>query len=180
VFTRTALKRGASRVVAIEPAPQTLVAFRRNFEGEIREGRVIVYPAGVWDQDSELELSVDSTNLGNSSMIDVRRVSGARVRVPVTTIDKIVSELGLPRVDFIKMDIEGAEKNALKGAAETIRRYRPRMSISLEHLEDDITAIPSLVHTLDPDYVGKTCDCVVSGGRIKALVMAFDPVGTAR
>src|SRR5260370_17207178 len=42
--------------------------------------------------------------------------------LPLTTIDKIVSELALDRVDFIKMDIEGAEPNALRGARSEERR----------------------------------------------------------
>jgi FkbM family methyltransferase len=46
------------------------------------------------------------------------------VVVPLTTIDKLVSELNLPRVDFIKMDIEGAEKLALTGGRATIQPKR--------------------------------------------------------
>ena len=42
------------------------------------------------------------------------------VELPLTTIDKMVSELNLARVDFIKMDIEGAEPNALRGGRGTI------------------------------------------------------------
>ncbi|MEQ1949315.1 MAG: FkbM family methyltransferase [Bryobacteraceae bacterium] len=176
MFTRTALDKGAARVIAIEPSPKTLEALRRNFEREIREGRVTVYPAGVWDQDSEIELAVDANNLGNSSMIESKKAAGQRVRVPVTTIDRIVSELNLPRVDFIKMDIEGAEKHALKGAQATIRRFRPRMSISLEHLDDDFTAIPAEILAMEPRYTTKPCDCSIEDKKIKALVMAFDPV----
>ncbi|MEQ1885639.1 MAG: FkbM family methyltransferase [Bryobacteraceae bacterium] len=176
MFTRTALDKGASRVIAIEPSPKTLEALRRNFESEIREGRVTVYPAGVWDRDSEIELAVDANNLGNSSMIESKKVEGQRVRVPVTTIDKIVAELKLPRVDFIKMDIEGAEKQALKGARGTIRHFRPRMSISLEHLDDDLTAIPAEIRAMEHRYTTKPCDCMIEDKKIKALVMAFDPV----
>ena len=58
--------------------------------------------------------------------------------VRVTTIDQMVAELGLPRVDFITMDIEGAEKPALRGAAQTLRKFKPRMAIASEHLPDDV------------------------------------------
>jgi len=175
MFTRKALSRGAKLVVAVEPAPQTLNALRRNFETEIREGRVIVYPKGVWDREAELELSQDARNAGSNSVVRLRDLSIPRVRVPLTTIDKIVTELQLPRVDFIKMDIEGSEKPALKGGENTIRRFQPRMSISTEHLADDFTAIPALVHSIEPSYANKACYCVLEHNRVKALVMAFDP-----
>ena len=129
VFTRKALSRGAARVISIEPAPETLKALRRNFEREIGEGRVIVYPKGVWDQPSEMELKVDSVNAGANTLVLSPDHQVATARIPLTTIDTIVEELKLSRVDFIKMDIEGAEKHALAGARNTISRFHPRMSI---------------------------------------------------
>lgn len=56
----------------------------------------------------------------------------------VDTIDGFVDNGGLDRVDFIKMDIEGAERLALAGAEKTIRRYRPALSISVYHRPDDL------------------------------------------
>ena len=100
----------------------------------------------------------------------------SKIRVPLTTIDKIVAELKLAHVDFIKMDIEGAEKQAIKGAENTIRRFRPRMSLSSEHLDDDLTAIPALIHSIDPNYTHRGCDCDTEPKRTRALVLAFDPI----
>jgi FkbM family methyltransferase len=174
VFTKKALSRGAGLVVAIEPAPRTLDALRRNFEEEIKVGRVILYPKGVWDHDAELELSLDEANqAANSLLIGKERAS--TVRVPLTTIDKIVAELNLPRVDFIKMDIEGAEKPAIMGARNTIQRFRPRMSLSSEHMPDDYIAIPALVKSIAPRYRYSGCDCEAARRRISARIVAFDP-----
>jgi FkbM family methyltransferase len=175
VFTKKALSRGAGLVVAIEPAPHTLEALRRNFEGEIRSGRVIVYPKGVWDHDAELELAIDEENQAANSLVRDRG-HALKIRVPLTTIDKIVSELKLPRVDFIKMDIEGAEKQAIKGASNTIQRFRPRMSLSSEHLYGDYAAILALVKSIEPRYRYQGCDCESMRSQIKARVLAFDPV----
>jgi FkbM family methyltransferase len=172
---RTALARGARLVVAIEPAPQTLNAFRRNLEKEIGEGRVVVYPKGAWDHDGDMELSVNQVNQAENTLVLPRENLTPKIRVPLTTIDKIVAELQLPRVDFIKMDIEGAEKPAIKGAENTIKRFRPRMSLSTEHLADDSAAIPALIHSIEPSYTHAGCDCAVEQRRLKALVMAFDP-----
>lgn len=176
VFVRKALSRGAGLVVAIEPSPKTLEALKRNFAEEIQAKRVIVYPKGVWDHDDTLDLKLDQANEGGDSLV-MGGASAATVRVPLTTIDKLVAELGLPRVDFIKMDIEGAEKPALKGATGTIKRFLPRMSISSEHLDDDDTAIPALVSSIEPRYTVRPCDCVQrSFWTAKPLVLAFDAI----
>ena len=175
MFTRKALSRGASLVVAIEPAPHTLDALRRNLDAEIRAGRVIVYPKGVWDHDDELELSLLDTNEGANSVV-LPRPTTVKTRVPLTTIDQIVAELKLPRVDFIKMDIEGAEKKAIAGGKGTIQKFHPRMSLSSEHLPDDYTAIPMLVKSIVPGYKVQGCDCIRYPWLAQAYVLAFDPI----
>jgi FkbM family methyltransferase len=172
MFTKTALASGASLVVAIEPAPQTLECLRRNFAQEIAQKRVIVYPKGVWNHDDFLNLAMDDHNAGsNSVVLDLDRPKS--VRVPLTTIDELVAELKLERVDFIKMDIEGAEKPALKGARGTLNRFHPRMSISAEHLDDDAQAIPALVKNLQPSYHLEYADCQDQGSHVKPLVLQF-------
>src|SRR5579863_9879953 len=174
VFTRKALSRGASLVVAIEPAPHTLEALRRNFEEEIKSGRVSVYPKGVWDRDAELELAVDGANQAANSIV-LDRGPAPKIRIPLTTIDEIVAELKLARVDFIKMDIEGAERPAIKAASNTIQRFRPRMSLSTEHLAGDYAAILALVKSIEPRYRYQGCDCEATRRQISARILAFDP-----
>ena len=171
-FTRTALASGASLVVAIEPAPRTLECLRRNLAREIAQGRVIVYPKGVWDRDDFLELTLNEGNAGSNSVVFDRQIS-SKVRVPLTMIDKVVQELALRRVDFIKMDIEGAEKQALAGARETLRQFRPRMAISSEHLPDDVQKIPAVVSQIRPDYQLGFSACEDQGSKVRPLVLQF-------
>ena len=94
-------------------------------------------------------------------------------RLPLTTIDQIVSELRLPRVDFIKMDIKGAEVPALQGAMHTLASYQPRMSIASEHLEDDPEVIPKTVMTANPRYHVKCGSCFVSDGATRPEILHF-------
>ena len=160
VFTRKALWAGAAKVVAIEPAPENLECLRRNFAAEIAAGSVVVYPKGVWDKDDVLKMQLDPANSAEDSFF--RKFAGGQsIEVPLTTIDKMVAELGLPKVDFIKMDIEGAEQRAVVGAKNTIARFRPRMALCIYHVQDDPKMVPKLVHDAVPDYrVGKTCLCL--------------------
>jgi FkbM family methyltransferase len=72
--------------------------------------------------------------------------------VETITIDTFVAERGLERVDMIKMDIEGAEVPALKGATRTIARHRPKLAISVYHRWDDLLTIPALIRAIHPGY----------------------------
>lgn len=56
------------------------------------------------------------------------------------------------KVTFIKMDIEGAELAALRGAEKIIREQRPRLAICVYHKPEDIWEIPSLILSCNPDY----------------------------
>jgi len=150
-FTRAALRMGVKQVIAIEPSPKNLECLRRNFAAEIASSQVIIYPKGVWDKDDELVLEENHETSAMDSVVKDKN-SHAGIRVPLTTIDKLVAELKLPRVDFIKMDIEGAERQALRGAANTLRVFRPRLEMSVNHLPDDPMVIPALIRTLQPGY----------------------------
>jgi FkbM family methyltransferase len=157
-FTYYALHLGAKKVIAIEPAPNNIEALRRNFVKEIAEGRVLIYPKGVWDKDDVLILNESNGTSAMDSVV-VTKDTHKSVSVPLTTIDKIVHELGLERVDFIKMDIEGAEKNALTGGRETLAKWKPRLEISVNHLADDPVAIPRLLRQLQPQYKKRCLLC---------------------
>ena len=136
-FTREALAAGAGKVVAIEIAPASAECIRRNLAAEIAQGRVIVYAKGVWDKDDTMTLNIDETNFAANSVVFRPGSVRSEITVPLTTIDKIVTELRLSRVDFIKMDIEGAEVRALHGASDTISKFKPRLAITAEHQPEE-------------------------------------------
>ena len=150
VFTAIALQRGASKVVAVEPDPTQLECLRRNFRNEIAMGKVVVVAKAVWSQEGSMMLSVGRDNSGMSSLVKER--GGQQIEVPVTTIDRLVQELSLPRVDYMKLDIEGAEREALRGAMETLRLYRPRLMIDSYHRVDDLEVLPRILLSAHPDY----------------------------
>ncbi|MCX6621183.1 MAG: FkbM family methyltransferase [Acidobacteria bacterium] len=143
VYTRLALNAGASKVIAIEPAPENLECLRRTFAAETASGRVVVYPKGVWDKDDVLPMHIDPTNSAADSFVMKQPTADHVIELPLTTIDKLVDELHLTRIDYVKMDIEGAEPRALQGARNTIQRFHPRMAISVYHSATDKTTVPA-------------------------------------
>jgi FkbM family methyltransferase len=173
VYTREALRAGASLIVAIEPAPDNLECLRRNFAAEISSGRVIVCPKGVWNKEDKLVLHTVAGNSAGDSLIFQSPI-GKGIEVPLTTVDIVAGELKLPRITLIKMDIKGAEREALAGAANTLRTQKPRLAIAAEHLPDDPEQIPALVHGFRPDYAVRCNDCSMKSGRIRPEVLLFD------
>ena len=176
-FTREALNAGAKLVVAIEPSERNVEALRRSFAAEIAQGKVIVYPKGVWHREEELKFFVYGNSALDSFVMPERVEEKAKpreVRLPVTSIDLIVAELKLERIDFIKMDVEGAERNAMEGAQGTLAQFHPRMSIALENLPDDQYVVPPLVLKAWAGYRQECGRCTLApNGLIQPDVMFF-------
>ena len=70
----------------------------------------------------------------------------------IITLDSWIEENKLPRVDWIKMDVEGAELDALMGAATTIARFKPILTISAYHRWDDFWTIIDFIKSIRSDY----------------------------
>lgn len=142
VYTRRAIDVGAALVVAIEPSQDAVQCLRRNLAEEIADGRVIVYPKGVWDRDDILSFWINgNADAGNSFVVQTPMAT--EVQVPVVSIDTLVEDLQLPRVDFIKADIKGASERMIVGARETIKRHHPRLAISTEEPPEDPLSVGS-------------------------------------
>jgi FkbM family methyltransferase len=86
-----------------------------------------------------------NAGLGSKPADITMSFNGKNSRATITTIDHFVESSKLPRLDFIKMDIEGAEREALKGAINTLKNMRPKLAISVYHLPDDIRVIVNLI-----------------------------------
>jgi len=173
VFTRAALAAGASLVVAIEPVPENIECLRRNFSEQIRQGRVVLYPKGVWNQDAELAIRYDRETHAADSFVMEQPGWKPGPKLPLTTIDKLVEELDLARVDFIKMDIEGAEPRAIDGARRTLRRWKPRLALSAYHAPDHPHRIPDRVRAANPEYELECGVCSEADGWIRPDVLFF-------
>lgn len=173
VYVREALADGARMVVAIEPAPENIECLRRNFPSEIAQGRVIVYPKGVWDKDEILTMNIDSGNSAADSFVMNPEHAHRGPQLPLTTIDKLVGELKLDRVDFIKMDIEGAERRALAGARQTLARWHPRMSLAAYHRPDDPEAIPAAARAAWEGYRIECGPCADAKSFVRPDVLYF-------
>lgn len=168
----TALKMGAARVITIEVDPINAEAIRRNLAAAIADGRQTVLQVGVWDSPGTLQLERGEASTMSETHAEAHGQN--TISVPVTTIDHIVKNLGLPRVDAIKLDIEGAEPHALRGARETLARFKPALAIGTYHNAEDLADIRQIVHTARPDYTERAARCLPARERVQPHVLFFE------
>ena len=101
-----------------------------------------IKPFAMWSRKEQLHFS------GTGSQISQVSTFGKSI-VQADSIDN--QHLDEP-VTFIKMDIEGAEPEALKGAELTIRKYKPKLAICIYHQPSHLYEIPLWIKSTVPDY----------------------------
>jgi FkbM family methyltransferase len=136
------------RVFSFEFEPTNLRVTARNLELNPQLSRRIeVVRRALW-RTSDQSLSFVSDGPGTH----IANGGSTSSHQSVTTIALDDFCRHMPRVDFIKMDIEGAELPALEGARETLIRHRPKLAIALYHSLDDFVQIPRFLSDLNLDY----------------------------
>ena len=123
-------------VYAMEPDPINIEACKV----ALNSSQFKLINKGLWSEKAQLHFNIAAVS---SSVCD----NGA-VTVEVDSIDNLIDG----PVTFIKMDIEGAEYEALLGAKETIKKYKPKLAICVYHKPEDIWEIPKLIHRFNPGY----------------------------
>lgn len=140
--------KGASKVYVFEFIPSNIAIMQKNIALNNQfSSNISLVENAVWDK-SGVELSYKDK--GPSSRVDKAGVF--KEKTLTLSIDDLVTNQGIPSVDFIKMDIEGAELQALKGAEDTIRKFKPKLAISVYHKHDDLILIPSYIQSINPNY----------------------------
>jgi FkbM family methyltransferase len=139
---------GAKEVYVYEFIPSNIQIMNKNLNLNPQyKDKIILINNPVWSS-SHLKLSY--LDKGPASVVDDFKIYNDKVET--ISIDELVKNKNIERVDFIKMDIEGAEIPALNGAIETIRKFKPKLAISAYHKLDDLKEIPKLINSIRGDY----------------------------
>lgn len=138
------------KVICFEPMPKNQALAQANLDMNPKLApRLSIVPAAVgYNHGSFLEFS--ESGPASRALHECTRSNS--IRVPVVSLDRMAEALSLPRVNFIKMDIEGAELEALQGAKNILHRYRPQLAICLYHRPSDFTEIPAFLDSLNLGY----------------------------
>ncbi len=138
LFTLFAAKRlHSGQVYAFEPASVLFKRLSTNVEANGFQ-QVHLFRLGLSDRDSEMKIyfPIESDNHGTfndgmASLFSEKEGWRAEEVVCLKTLDSFVQQQQLQRIDFVKIDIEGAELMALRGAKETLKTFRPKILIEV-------------------------------------------------
>lgn len=137
-------------IYSFEFVPTNLETWNRNIDMNPHlKPRIHLVKAPVWSQSGQ-PLFIEGTGPGSRVVAETQ--SREALEVKTVSIDDLVREHDLETVNFIKMDIEGAELAALRGAENTIKRFRPKLAISVYHNLEDFWSIPQYLQGLELNY----------------------------
>jgi FkbM family methyltransferase len=138
------------RVLTFEFDPGNLRILKQNLAlNPELAGRVRLIERPLWDV-ADRQLAIEGQ--GPATRLSFETTAESKSTVLTTTIDRALQEAPGRSVGLIKMDIEGAELPALRGAIDTLRRDRPRLAISVYHSLDDYVRIPRWLAELGLGY----------------------------
>lgn len=132
-------------IYCYEPDKKNYMECKNNLKNYIEKGNVSISNNGIWNSYSELNFS-DTADVASHVCED-----GIKKIEAVSLDDDLLIKRN-EKVTFIKMDIEGAEMEALKGAKQIIKRQKPKLAICVYHKPEDIFEIPQYIMSLNPEY----------------------------
>ena len=152
-FVFQALEAGAAKVICVEAGKAMAECLARTFEKEIAAGRVVVKHAALGALNGTTRFNFDSLNPFGGS---VSMPSDQGDIVNVRTLERLLDELAVSRIDFLKMDIEGAEIQAVEGALPVLRRDHPRLAITTYHRQFDYQSLRAMAIAADYQRINPT------------------------
>ena len=147
-FSTQAGKEG--HIYSFEIVPQFVERIKENLTLNTHiAGNISVHKYALWDKSGEHLSFVQD---GGRSHVDNHKNRESETKATTITIDDFIEENNVQRIDFVKMDIEGAELKALVGAKKTLQRFKPKLAICLYHRNEDFVDIPMFLDSFCPWY----------------------------
>lgn len=138
----------AGHVYSFEFIPENIDVFKKNIAlNENISSRLTIVQNALGAESGKI---LSFSNNGPGSKVGINEENS--IKVESLTIDDFVAKNSIDKINFIKMDIEGSELPSLKGAVNVLKKYKPKLAISIYHSLDDFVDIPLFLNSLNLGY----------------------------
>jgi len=139
------------KVYALEPQKDVFKVLVKNILMNKLTNIIKPFNLGLWSKPSRATMygkGGDATIIAHRYVYDKTE----SIDIKVTSLDYLLESGEIECVDFIKMDIEGAEMEALKGAKRTLHKCKPKLAVAAYHKPEDLIEIARLIKKIEPRY----------------------------
>lgn len=153
-------REGASKVYNFEPMPFAFATLNLNLE-QNNYPTNLSYRLAVGDKNQQLVFKEQLNHIGSSHQVSKDELKNMQsqapdknanlVEVQCIVLDEWLAEKQI-KPDYIKMDLEGAEPQAIEGLKDTIATLKPKMAVCLYHRVSDMWVLPHRLQQLNPNY----------------------------
>lgn len=129
------------RIYTYDISAPTVEVMKKNLKGL---NDIVYNVKGVADKEGELSLAGVNAPFHGNRLVEGNGIS----KVPIVKLDDDINEA----ITFLKIDVEGLDKEAIAGAQNQIQKYHPKMHIDTYHKLGDVFEVPLLINSIDPTY----------------------------
>lgn len=133
---------GYGHIYAYEPFPNAMEEAKERLKHFAEDGSIDFVQKSVSDCENERYLKIN-TGAGNSQV-----AQEGELQISCCSLDQSIND----RVDYLKMDIEGMEVEALRGAEKTIQKNKCQLAICVYHKPQDLWQIPIMIYRMESNY----------------------------
>jgi FkbM family methyltransferase len=148
-FSAYAASKGAT-VYAFEPASTTYVLLCET--AELNDGNIHPIRKALSNQEGKVQFIAHKNSAGNRIAVAHEDRLSCLETLQATSLDVFVNENKILKIDFIKADIQGGERDMLKGSVNILRQFAPRLAIATDHLSDDAIVLKDIILDANPKY----------------------------
>lgn len=135
------------KIYAFEASPIEFEKANKLIKANTALQNVELIELGLWDKKEKMQMAV-----GNGGSSVLYPINGESVECELISLDDFVSANKINKIDYIKMDIESAEPNALRGAQKTIKKYKPDMAVCIYHSPSHLWDIALYINSFNIGY----------------------------
>jgi FkbM family methyltransferase len=141
----------SGKIFSFEPLDEVISVLEENITNNNCKN-IVIEKNILGEKNKEIDFFYNLNYNYNASSVKIKKDGDKVIKLKQITLDEYVLGNKIEKIDFLKADIEGSERDLLKGSENTIKKYKPKISIRTYHLPDDKEVLYKIIKGFVPEY----------------------------